>query len=605
MIKGMTKEITCSRPRARFSFILALALATMTLYPSTSHAFACRTIPSRICTFAQHNRFAKTPTKLASGGAVTAGDIGSNFDLDASTMATALDIASSNPILASPVFWTTSVLLIIVGMLVAWDTLIERARQTTPPAIATVIDNILMEMGSLGFIGLVLSAALNNPVSPLQAVVAHFSETYLHDEELLLESFHFLHELFFQAAIAYFFGSAFMTQRVIDSIEFASDLAERNVMQHKRFMLFNDTNISTGAAGFKVQFEVDEEELATEDYEDMLRHYQEARAQEPKNIFLRELSMPMTERGTEALVIRERVQKNVMHLPEWFRLDKDLEEAFATEELNLIKISPSTWLPLIPVLALAASVDLSHDVANPGAAKAIASSGYFLATPGVFFPLLALQLLKLGWGLFNFWKMATIKDMLIPRLESPCTGCVEEVTAAPGELAAERKSFDSTPWFAQPVESLFGQAPTNRVQELFGTIGANGPNFYFESIKLHTWLCVATLVAFAFQILPRDIMALISRADGVGLPDLLGPEIFVQASYAVMNMVFLFYVSPVAFMNFAIISCVERAVARSNSSDSSRTAEAEEKTKNIFLFVNSSEPVNATSQTRLKEMVQP
>ncbi|CAJ1966157.1 unnamed protein product [Cylindrotheca closterium] len=454
------------------------------------------------------------------------------------------------PLLANPAFWTTSVLLIIVGMLVTWDTMVERAREAMPPAIATVIDNILMEMGSLGFIGLILSAALNNPVSPLQTGVAHLSEVYLGDGELLLESFHFLHELFFQVAIVYFFGSAFMTQRVINSIEFASDLAEKHAVAHKQCLTGDDT--------------LDEECLAMEDYQDMLRQYQETRSHESDNVFLRELTISTTERGTEALVIRERIQQEVLHLPEWYRLDKDLEEAFATEELNLIKIAPSTWLPLIPILALAASVDLGNDVANPGSIEAIASSGYFVATPGVFYPLMALQLLKLGWGLLNFWKMATIKDMLIPRLTTnkmvdPAT---ELVTKPAGESATARRFFASTPWFAEPVETVFAKPSTNRVQELFGTVGGNGVNFYFESIKLHTWLCVATLVAFAFQIIPRDLFAFFSNVEGVGIPSQVVPELMVQGTYAVMNIVFLLYVSPIAFMNFAIISCAERAVAQ-------------------------------------------
>ena len=169
--------------------------------------------------------------------------------------------ALTEQVMACPVFWTTSVLFVIVGMLVAWDTLVEIARKATPPAIATVLDNILIEMGSLGFIGLILSAVLNNPVSPLQTYVTHISRQYLGDEELLLESFHFLHELFFQAAIVYFFGSAFMTQRVIDSIEYASDLAEEKVVEHKKAM--------TGDAT------LNEEDLAIHDFEDMLRLYED------------------------------------------------------------------------------------------------------------------------------------------------------------------------------------------------------------------------------------------------------------------------------------------------------------------------------------------
>lgn len=383
-----------------------------------------------------------------------------------------------------------------------------------------------------------------------------------------------------------------MTQRVIDSIEFASDLAERNVIRHKKQITGDET--------------LAEQDLAMEDYEDMLCQHEEARKHESDNIFLRELFMPMDERGTEALVIRERIQKQVLHLPEWFRLDKDLEEAFATEELNLIKISPWTWLPLVPVLALAASVDLAHDVANPGAMEAVASSGYFLATPGVFFPLLALQLLKLGWGLFNFWKMATIKDMLIPRitrmqLPAPHNGTYHywQVMPPAGECASEQSEFSSTTWFAQPIESLFAQPATNRVQELFGTVGGNGVDFYFESNKLHTWLCVATLVAFAFQIVPRDLFALLSGVEGVGLPDLLGPELLIQSSYAIMNLLFLLVISPVTFMNFAIILCVERAVATHTTATTTISEQQQQQQQDVSVLVADSSTATPDSPGNL------
>ena len=529
------------------SLPVALAVHSTVAFSSTSYRRRSAGVMASYSHLASHSPESFTSMITETVNNTPLSEVSSTLSALPPSVALAVD-----PLMTNPTFWTSSVLLIIVGMLVAWDTIVERAREATPPAIASVIDNILIEMGSLGFIGLVLSAILNNPVSPLQTVVQHLSQDYLGDEELLLESFHFLHELFFQAAIVYFFGSAWMTQRVIDSIEFASDLAEEHIMDHKKRMTGDDS--------------IDEESLAMEDYQTMLREYQDTRNLESKNVFVRELTMPMTERGTEALVIRERIQQEVLHLPEWFRLDKDLEEAFATQELNLIKIAPSTWLPLIPILALAASVDLSKHVANPGATEAVASSGYYLATPSVFYPLLALQLLKLGWGLFNFWKMATIKDMLIPRLlkSNTCSdsgaASTEMIAPARGENEFERENFSSTPWFINPIESIGAKPSSNRVQELFGTIGGNGIKFYFESIKLHTWLCVATLVAFAFQIIPRDLFAYFSHAEGVGLPSMLGPELIIQGAYAVMNLVFLFYVSPIAFMNFAIISCAERAV---------------------------------------------
>ncbi|CAJ1963464.1 unnamed protein product [Cylindrotheca closterium] len=72
-------------------------------------------------------------------------------------------------------------------------------------------------MGGLGFIGLLLSALLNQ--AAFSEIVGNTSERFLGESSILLESFEFLHEVFFQAAIAFFAASAFIIVRVLLSFK--------------------------------------------------------------------------------------------------------------------------------------------------------------------------------------------------------------------------------------------------------------------------------------------------------------------------------------------------------------------------------------------------
>ena len=54
-------------------------------------------------------------------------------------------------LLSSPVFWSVTVMLTIVGLLKGWESAVEEVQERSPPAVRPVIDRVLGEIGGLGF----------------------------------------------------------------------------------------------------------------------------------------------------------------------------------------------------------------------------------------------------------------------------------------------------------------------------------------------------------------------------------------------------------------------------------------------------------------------
>jgi hypothetical protein len=124
----------------------------------------------------------------------------------------------------SPVFWSSTVMITIVTLLYVWDECVEWAREEAPPLLVPVIEKVLGEIGSIGFIGLFLSTILGKLA--LGNVVGEISEEFLGEEELLLETFEFLHEAFFQVAILFFVAASVILVRILQEIQQVTTLAE-------------------------------------------------------------------------------------------------------------------------------------------------------------------------------------------------------------------------------------------------------------------------------------------------------------------------------------------------------------------------------------------
>jgi hypothetical protein len=246
---------------------------------------------------------------------------------------TAIALASGAEagLLSSPVFWSVTVMLTIVGLLKAWELSVEQLQETAPPAVRPVIDRVLGEIGGLGFVGLFLEVVLD-PGLGFASALEHVSERYLDDGELLLEAFEFLHGFFFRVAVAFFAAAAFVITRVVGQINEITRLTE--------------SEITDGCPNTV-------ETVPMAAYESYLR------VDDPRRWrrLTEELALTKQERGAEILVIRERL-KNEGLLPSdtSFRVADYLERAFAEGQLDLIKLTPLSWVPLIPIHYFAASI---------------------------------------------------------------------------------------------------------------------------------------------------------------------------------------------------------------------------------------------------------
>ena len=95
-------------------------------------------------------------------------------------------------------------------------------RHNTPKPIMQVIDSMLAEVGGLGFIGLFLSTIVTG--GPLGQIISSLSSNYLNDDELLLETFEFLHTFFFQVGILFFAIAGIVVGAVLKDVQSLSTI---------------------------------------------------------------------------------------------------------------------------------------------------------------------------------------------------------------------------------------------------------------------------------------------------------------------------------------------------------------------------------------------
>ena len=404
-------------------------------------------------------------------------------------------------LLQVPAVWSMFMMLSIVLLLYGWEKSVETVREVLDETLLPVIESMLSEVAGLGFIGLVLEAL----VFPFRDVIGHVSEYYLGEEEILLEDFEFLHSAFFQVGIAFFAMSGLMVAESLAKIRKIRALQGIGLDEQG-----DCTATEQGLADIMQAQTLPADSNVSLSDEEALRLI-------PRTTWRDELKLSSDQQGAEALVMREYlVRQGKLN-------EKDVinfEGAFRESLMKLAEISPLSWVPLIPALALANSVDISHNVINAASPNAAETSGFFFSSPEALVPSVALSLFCMAWGAWNFWKMSTVKNEIIPTVV--LDNATNEARLLPPRCMnpSQRQTFTSTPAFMQPVESLWA-SEANDHNNIFGTVG---DEVYLASIRFHTWVCTSQIFFYTSQILARDAIAVV-RGLPVGNPQALVPEL--------------------------------------------------------------------------------
>lgn len=432
-------------------------------------------------------------------------------------------------------------MITIVGLLYIWEESVEWLREAVPKTLLPVVESILAEIGGLGFIGLILELVLGN--SSVKEVLLGLSLAFFGEEEILVENFEFLHTAFFQVGVGFFVVVGAMTVAGIRKLD--------EIKSVEGLQMDPETGACTATLEKLVQY-VPMTKM-DDDNNNLL-------AISVNNNLWDEIFMGKEERAARVLMFRNQTMKLFPSLPDTFRVESLVQASFAQNLYNLVKVSPLTWVYIIPFLALANGVDLSHDVINSASPNAAESVGFFFSEPSAIVPASVSVLVSLVWGIWNCWKITEIKYMLFPQLATnPITG-VTEIVPPLVENEAKRKSFDSSPAWVQPIESIWGKTATNPLEELFGTAGSAGMQLYQNSIKYQIWLTLTHIVFFGTQIVPRDIDAILTGAT-VGDPNHLTAELVTYSGFVFVEILQILLIAPRAFWNYCLVASAEKKTA--------------------------------------------
>ena len=484
-----------------------------------------------------------------------------------SSSMSALHVVEESGILQSSEFWSVVVMLSLIGLFFTWETFVETMREKLPKTLMPVVDSMLAEMGGLGFIGLFLSVAVTGN-GPLGILIGQVSEEWLGNEEVLLETFEFLHTAFFEVGIAFFAISGLMVASVLGQIQ---SLAEVSKLATLDINGDGDVDLNELAEALEaptIQVDLD----GDGDLDD--EEIRAALASISPPTWQQEAVMSTNQVMAEALVVRERmmelaIDKDIMTPEEAkdnFRIENYCEVIIGRDLKEFVELSPLVWLPLVPFLSLGHSVDASRDIVSAASENALESCGCFLESPTFMASVAVCSTISLAWGAFNFWKMYAVKQMLLPTLcRDESSELHEDTQKHEVVLLPPRyedpvflKAFNSSPGPVSWIESIWRKEPICDQERLFGTIGRKGPSFYRNSQKFHAWFLVSQIVFWGSQIVARDAVALMHPADRVvGNPDLVMPELGLFSLFLLLD-IGLLCLAPRTFLNYSLVSSIEQ-----------------------------------------------
>jgi len=423
-----------------------------------------------------------------------------------------------------------------------------------------VIDSMLAEVGGLGFIGLFLSTIVTG--GPLGQIISSLSSNYLNDDELLLETFEFLHTFFFQVGILFFAIAGIVVGAVLKDVQSLSTISELALDTD------GDGEVSLDELADALQVDsmivdLDGDGIITQEELTEAIRSKSTNINSFTSTFINEWNKNDIDYASENLVVRQRMMDK-FQLPSTFKIEDYFAQIFGHNLEEVVELSPVTWLPLIPLIAVDNSVDLSRDVVSAASSNAFDSAGYFYATPWVLYSTILLQLISLVWSTFNYWKLSAIKEMLLPTLVKEHEGSEAILLPPRYEDKVLLDRFNSSPSFFAWGEQFFTgggskvNPPNNDHEKLYGAMGSELPSIMKDSIQFHTWLSVALIVYSTTQIIFRDATALYLNAN-VGDPDTVVQELVLWSVF-VASSIFQLSLSPTTFLNYCFVTSIEEFV---------------------------------------------
>jgi len=419
---------------------------------------------------------------------------------------------------------------------------------------------MLAEVGGLGFIGLFLSTIVTG--GPLGQIISSLSSNYLNDDELLLETFEFLHTFFFQVGILFFAIAGIVVGAVLKDVQSLSTISELALDTD------GDGEVSLDELADALQVDsmivdLDGDGIITpEELTEAIRS-KSTNINSFTSTFINEWNKNDIDYASENLVVRQRMMDK-FQLPSTFKIEDYFAQIFGHNLEEVVELSPVTWLPLIPLIAVDNSVDLSRDVVSAASSNAFDSAGYFYATPWVLYSTILLQIISLVWSTFNYWKLSAIKEMLLPTLVKEHEGSEAILLPPRYEDKVLLNKFNSSPSFFEWGEQFFTgggskvNPPTNDHEKLYGAMGSKLPSIMRDSIQFHTWLSVALIVYSTTQIIFRDATALYLNAN-VGDPDTVVQELVLWSVF-VASTIFQLSLAPTTFLNYCFVTSIEEFV---------------------------------------------
>ncbi|KAL7579123.1 hypothetical protein ACA910_019152 [Epithemia clementina (nom. ined.)] len=487
----------------------------------------------------------------------------------------------------------------IVLLLYSWEKTITSARNSLPETLQPVVNSMLVEMGGLGFVGLLLGVVVVH--GPVGVIIGQFSEAFLGDANILWQSYQFLDSAFFEVAIAFFVIAGITVASVVKQVE------NIETVSRAAFDLNGDGVVELGEIAHVLNVDSVVVDLDGDGHLSDEEIHLALELIPPLSVW-NELTRTDKMAKAEALVVRERLIETYKIVDdESFQLENYFVKIFGRNLEEMVELSPLTWLPLIPVVAQGRSIDLSRHIVSASSPNAFGSCGEFLASSGYVAASTFFCGLATVWGVWNFWKMVQIKHMLVPTLirdaahgnDDGDNNKADNAEPSNAVLLPPRyedvrwmNKFNSSPFPFNIVETLFTprhkREPRNNQEALFGAAGQYGPKLYRNSIKLHTWFVVAQLVFYSSQIVARDLAALsllhktattttvgggsvpplwVAESivvDGVtntiGRPDLLLPELALFGFYCCLAIGLLWLV-PKTFLDYSLVTSIEKLVS--------------------------------------------